>query len=71
MFVRTPKSGGTAVTYTLPFDRIIIAEIILAVYAAVGLLIAIAQGNLSPIFFLSLCLAGFSYVALASLKEAL
>jgi len=71
VFVRTPKSGGTAVTYTLPFDRIIIAEIILAGYAAVGLLIAIAQGNLSPIFFLSLCLAGFSYVALTSLKEAL
>lgn len=69
VFIRTPKKGDTAVTYTLPFDRIIIVELLLALYAAVGLIIAIYQRNPGPLFFLTLCCAGFSYVALTSLRE--
>ena len=74
-FVRTPKFGEqkTAVsakqTYFFPFDNIIFFEILLSLYAFVGLILAIQNQNLGPIFFLSTCTLGFGYVAYLSIKE--
>ncbi len=75
-FIRTPKRGNSKVStavlhqrYQLNFDWIIIVEIFLALYALVGIAIAIANGNIGPLFFLITCAAGMSYVAFLSLRE--
>jgi cellulose synthase/poly-beta-1,6-N-acetylglucosamine synthase-like glycosyltransferase len=70
-FLRTPKAGektDTAV-YRLPFDWIILVEILLAVYAALGLLLALAQQNYGSTFFLASCCLGLGSVAYLSLRE--
>jgi cellulose synthase/poly-beta-1,6-N-acetylglucosamine synthase-like glycosyltransferase len=80
-FVRTPKLGvngngrngrfpAPAPSYTFPFDWIVLVELGLAAYAALTLILALARGNLGPLFLLLLGLFGFSYVAALSLREA-
>ena len=75
-FIRTPKRGDSGVKtavlrqrYQLHFDWIILIEIFLALYAIVSITIAIANGNIGPLFFLVTCAAGMSYVAFLSLRE--
>ena len=71
VFVRTPKTGAmvTKEPYRLPFDWIVVAELFLAIYSLVGLLLAISLGNWGSTFFLATCTMGFGYVALLSLRE--
>ena len=72
VFVRTPKTGDGLVgkrPYRLPFDWIVVAEVLLAVYSLAGLLLAVSQGNWGPVFFLGMCTFGFGYVAFLSLCE--
>ncbi len=68
-FIRTPKTGSSAVTYRAGFDRIIFSEIALALYAAAGLAFALVQGNFGPTFFLAASALGFGYVAILSWRE--
>ena len=70
-FLRTPKVGdrSNAPAYRPPFDWIILAEGMLAVYAAVAIALAIAHDNFGPVPFLASALLGFSYVALLSLRD--
>jgi hypothetical protein len=72
VFVRTPKRGELSEgkrPYRLPFDWIVVAELLLALYAFAGLLLAVAQGSWGSVFFLGTCVLGFGYVALLSLRE--
>ncbi len=75
-FVRTPKLGlGDGVTrgasaYRLQFDWIVVLELLLALYAGVGIVLALWQHNWGPIFFLTTCLLGLGYVAWLSIREA-
>ncbi len=79
-FVRTPKglvgnkvssSGLTAPAYSLGLDRIWLVELSLAIYAAVGIVLAIARGNPGPLFLLLTSLLGFGYVAWLGARENL
>jgi cellulose synthase/poly-beta-1,6-N-acetylglucosamine synthase-like glycosyltransferase len=78
-FIRTPKGeakrrNGKSPTnddYRLPFDWIIGVEVLLSVYAGVGLVIALKQNTMAPLFFLICCLAGFSFVAILGLGDTL
>lgn len=72
VFVRTPKhgAGSTGITYRLPFDRIVFAELFLAFYAVAGLAVALWQGAVTSLPFLLSCAVGFGIVARATLKEA-
>ena len=80
VFVRTPKGshdsgphGSVPIArgniYRLPGDWIILAEILLALYAAVGLLLCLLDGNIGPMFFMLTCMLGFGYVAISSFLE--
>ena len=71
-FIRTPKVGcesDAKTTYRLRFDWIILGELFLALYAALGLVLAVQHGNLGPVFFLLTACLGFGAVALLSLRE--
>ncbi len=75
-FIRTPKgfqSKPNTLTrpnrYHLPFDWIVLIELLLAFYAAFGLILCLIQGNVGPFFFFLTCLLGFSYVAWLTLRE--
>ncbi len=70
-FVRTPKRGSLPGqgSYRLPFDRSLFAELGLAAYAAMGLVLAVQRDNLGPAVFLLSCLAGFSYLSYLGLCE--
>jgi cellulose synthase/poly-beta-1,6-N-acetylglucosamine synthase-like glycosyltransferase len=74
-FVRTPK--GISATrpfpatgnYRLPFDRIIFVEAALALYAAVGMGLALWRANFGSLFLLGACMVGFTYVAVLGWRE--
>lgn len=75
-FVRTPK--GTAAVraqerrlegYRLPFDGIILVELLLAVYAWGTLGLALWMGLWGPCLLLGFAAVGYSYVAFLSLRE--
>ena len=79
-FVRTPKGpsktwpnsrSATPATrpYRLPFDWIVIVELVLALYSAVGVALCILNGNIGPLFFMLSCAIGLGYVALATFSE--
>ncbi len=78
-FIRTPKGNANAghenrrksnlAAYRLPFDWIVIIELLLALYAFLGLIISIGTANYWPILFMSACMLGFGYVALATIRE--
>jgi len=80
VFVRTPKGNNTAAPhghstveknniYRLPGDWIILAEFSLALYAAIGLILCLQNGNFGPMLFMLTCMVGFGYVAIMSLLE--
>jgi cellulose synthase/poly-beta-1,6-N-acetylglucosamine synthase-like glycosyltransferase len=70
-FVRTPKhgSGAADASYRLPFDGIVLAEIALAFYAGVAILVALGRQTFGPMPFLISCVLGFGGVAYATLRE--
>ncbi|MCA9934486.1 MAG: glycosyltransferase [Ardenticatenaceae bacterium] len=74
-FIRTPKAGVNGsgpvkpIPYQLPFDPVIIGEIILSLYAGIGLILAIWRGNFGPIFFLLSIFIGSGYIAFLGLQE--
>jgi cellulose synthase/poly-beta-1,6-N-acetylglucosamine synthase-like glycosyltransferase len=65
-FVRTPKGGAG---YRLPADGMLLLELLLAAYAAVGLFIAWQRGSAGPVALLLSCLLGFGYVAWLEVGE--
>lgn len=78
-FIRTPKGrpagGRRAVAapagYRLPFDRIILVELALALYAAAGLALCWQQARFGPAIFLAMCALGLGYVGLSTLQDQL
>ena len=55
--------------YRFNFDWIIGLEIFLALYAAIGIAVAIWQQSYGSLFYLTSCVVAFSYVAYLSLRE--
>lgn len=79
-FIRTPKGfqistnamnlkKARPIRYTLPFDWIVVIELLLAFYAVAGLLLCLKQANFGPMFFFLTCALGFGYVSWLTLKE--
>ncbi len=71
-FVRTPKGlrgAGIGSHYRMAFDRMLLLEILLALYAAVGLYLAYERGTAGPVVLLLSCFLGLSYVAWLELRE--
>lgn len=73
-FVRTVKTGAlrlphSLATYRFSFDPIILVELGMALYTAVGLWAAVHHHNFGPLFLLATAVIGFSYVSLNSLRE--
>ena len=78
-FVRTPKGevrrgskakdDGHSAAYHLPFDWIVIVELLLALYAFTGVLISLGKANFWPLLFMSACTVGFGYVAIATIRD--
>ncbi len=73
-FVRTVKTGAlrlphSLATYRFSFDPIILVELGMALYTAVGLRAAVHHHNFGPLFLLATAVIGFSYVSLNSLRE--
>jgi cellulose synthase/poly-beta-1,6-N-acetylglucosamine synthase-like glycosyltransferase len=74
-FVRTPKGIAPAPAfrvpgaYRLPFDRIVLVEAALALYAVVGVGLALWRAHFGSLLLLVTCAAGFGYVALMSWRE--
>jgi cellulose synthase/poly-beta-1,6-N-acetylglucosamine synthase-like glycosyltransferase len=74
-FIRTPKGfrsnadKQTAFQYQLPFDWIVLIELLLAAYSAVGLFLCLLNQNIGPLFFFLTCTLGFGYVAWMTIKE--
>ncbi len=76
-FIRTPKGfqftaeKRTYFQYRLPFDWIVLIELLLAAYSATGLLLCLLNHNIGPLFFFLTCTLGFGYVAWMTIKERL
>jgi len=81
-FVRTPKgnpaSGQSNQVFSYPkqgyrlgVDWIVIVELLLAIYAFLGLWLCISSGNYGPMLFMVTCAIGFGYVAISSIREQL
>jgi cellulose synthase/poly-beta-1,6-N-acetylglucosamine synthase-like glycosyltransferase len=79
-FIRTPKGGKTkwadlptntlsTGNYRLAVDWIVIIELLLAIYATIGLILCFWQGNFGPSFFMLSCALGFGYVALSTIRD--
>lgn len=74
LFIRTPKYGENSAKlasaiYNFPLDWIVVIEILLSIYAAVGVFLAIRAQNIGPLFFLLTCALGFGYVAYLTIRE--
>lgn len=70
-FVRTPKGSGQWSRYRNRFDWIILTEILLGLYALLGIALAIAERDFSPLFLLVTCAVGFFYTAFLGVKEVI
>lgn len=81
-FIRTPKGGKIhfadlptgslrSGNYRLPVDWIVIVEVLLAFYSAIGLFLCFQQGYFGPSFFMLSCTLGFGYVAISSIRDQL
>lgn len=71
-FVRTPKAGeggGRSGGYQLPFDWIVVVEVLLVIYAAVGIFLALETDNSEPLFLLVASMFSFGYVSALSLHD--
>ena len=76
-FGRTPKfrlekerDEWRGSKYALPFDRMVLAEMLSALYALLGVVIALQQGNYFAIPFLMLYVLGFGYVAALTVSHS-
>lgn len=67
-FVRTPKGKGNR--YQLPLDGLVGIELALALYAAVGVALAIRMGTPGPLPLLASSVLGFGFVAFASWRDS-
>ncbi|MBK8902865.1 MAG: glycosyltransferase [Anaerolineaceae bacterium] len=70
-FVRTPKQGSQAQSplHELNFDWIMLVELGLALYAWIGVLVALHQQNRGPLFFLLTCALAYSYMLTLNMRE--
>ncbi len=75
-FIRTPKgssiyqvSANWSKQYRLPVDGTLWLELLLALYAAVGLGLAAFREASGPLFLLLMSLLGFTYVAFLEIRE--
>jgi cellulose synthase/poly-beta-1,6-N-acetylglucosamine synthase-like glycosyltransferase len=70
-FVRTPKQGNAAQSplLELNFDWIFLAELGLALYAWIGVALAIQQQNFGSLFFLGSCAVAYSYSIMLTMRE--
>lgn len=66
-FIRTPK--GRSSTYRLKVDHLLLVELSLAAYAALGLGLAVSHGTYISALVMATCLAGFLYVAFLGVFE--
>lgn len=80
VFVRTPKvkdaglliltsDSKKAHLYRLPGDWIVLLELLIALYAGVGLALSIRQQNYGSAFFMATSMIGLGYVGLSTLSE--
>jgi hypothetical protein len=80
VFIRTPKGLSSfsdpgnhepmsGSSYELQVDWIVIVELLLALYAAIGIAFSLKAGNFGPVFFLMSCMLGLGYVSLKGLYE--
>lgn len=70
-FVRTPKQGSRAESplLELNFDWIMLVELGLALYAWVGVGLALQQQNYGPLFFLTTCALAYSNMVQLNMRE--
>ncbi|MCA9944262.1 MAG: hypothetical protein KC449_12325, partial [Anaerolineales bacterium] len=70
-FVRTPKQGTQTHSPLLDagFDWIVLVELGLALYAWVGVGIAIQMQNYGPLFFLGSCGLAYSFIFTLTLRD--
>ena len=69
VFVRTPKGAGQGRQYKLPFDWIILIELLLALYAAIGFGLSVSYQNVLLGFLFGWCGIGFAYVGVLGVLE--
>ena len=80
-FIRTPKRGrlngegrmeraDLPEQYRLPPDWIVLVELLLAVYAGAGAILALVHRNTGPLFFLLTSALGLGYVVYLGLRDA-
>jgi hypothetical protein len=76
-FLRTPKfrierRGDRWIgnRYALPFDWVIVGELVLAGYALVTVAVALTVGNYLAVPFLLLYVGGYGYIGLHGLRDA-
>ena len=79
-FIRTPKRGcpngrgqiepaDIARQYRLPFDWIVLVELLLATYAGAGTILALVYRNTGPLFFLLTSALGLGYVVYLGFRD--
>jgi cellulose synthase/poly-beta-1,6-N-acetylglucosamine synthase-like glycosyltransferase len=70
-FIRTPKQGSHKhrPLYKLPFDSIVLVELLLAAYSLLAIVLAIHFDNHGPLFFLLTCLLGLGTMASLTIHE--
>lgn len=70
-FVRTPKQGSQihSPLHELNFDWIILVELGLALYAWIGVLLALRLQNHGPLFFLLTCAFAYTYMLTLNMRE--
>ncbi len=68
-FVRTPKGAGQQGRYQLPFDWIILVELLLGLYAAAGCALALSLGSGLVALLFGWCAIGFLLVGVMGVWE--
>lgn len=68
-FIRTPKRGARTAAAAAPFDWIVLAELALALYCLLSLVIAVAAGHWGAVPFLAAGVLGYGYVCGQSCRE--
>jgi cellulose synthase/poly-beta-1,6-N-acetylglucosamine synthase-like glycosyltransferase len=66
-FARTPK--GPQRSYRLTTGRMLAVELLLTIYSATALVLALLSRNTGPVFLLAASLLGFAYVAILGIAE--
>ncbi|WP_420641925.1 glycosyltransferase [Candidatus Leptofilum sp.] len=70
-FVRTPKQGNRTASplQELRFDWLLLVEVGLAIYAWIGVILAMQQQNYGPLFFLASCALAYSGMVALNMRE--